>query len=131
MFPHHFHGPDKANLCFGVVSVSDARGNFASFILEPGTEIQAIYDGQSLDTLKWDDSELRGVLGELELEHIAGLRNPVLDGEKIIFVLSAGKFVSLTDQVLLVHSNHKYNSTVDCYLIKQPVDWDALRACFK
>ena len=118
-------------MCFGIVSISDTRGSLTSLILEPGTEIQAIYDGRSLDTLKWDDSALRETLEEIELEHIAGLRNPVLSGEKITFVLSAGKYVSLTDQVLIVHDYHKYNSTADCYLIKSPVDWDALYACLK
>lgn len=118
-------------MCFGIVSISDTRGSLTSLILEPGTEVQAIYDGRSLDTLKWDDSALRETLEEIELEHIAGLRNPVLSGEKITFVLSAGKYVSLTDQVLIVHDYHKYNSTADCYLIKSPVDWDALYACLK
>ena len=118
-------------MCFGIVSVSDARGSFPSFILEPGTEIHAVYDGQSLDTLKWDEPALRDVLAEIELEHIAGLRNPVLDGETITFVLSSGKYVSLTDRVLIVHDYHKYSRAADCYLIKSPVDWDVLHACFQ
>ncbi|MBQ9300633.1 MAG: M56 family metallopeptidase [Clostridia bacterium] len=118
-------------MCFGIVSVSDTRGSLTSLILEPGTEIQAIYDGKSLDILKWDDSALRETLEKIKLEHIAGLRKPVLDGKQMTFMLPGGRFVSMTDQVLVVHDYHKYNSTSDCYLIKSPVDWDALYACFK
>ncbi len=118
-------------MCFGIVSVSDTRGNFTSLILDSNTEIQAIYDGNSLDSLEWDDSALREVLGEIELEHIAGLRSPVLEGEKITLVLSSGKFVTLTDQVLAVRDYHKYISITDCYMINDPVDWESLRACLQ
>ena len=63
------------------------------------------------------------------MEHIAGLRNPVLNGKEITFVLSKGRFVSLTDQVVIVHDYHEYNSTADCYIVNNSVDWEGLRAC--
>ena len=116
-------------MCFGIVSISDARGNFTSLILDSDAEIQAIYDGRSLDTLRWDDSALRETLEGIELEHIAGLRNPVHNGKEITFVLSKGRFVSLTDQVVIVHDYHEYNSTADCYIVNNSVDWEGLCAC--
>lgn len=123
-------------MCFGTVSVSDTRGNFTSLILDPDTEIQAVYDGNSPDTLRWgpdtliwDEPALRETLEGIELEHLAGLRSPVLHGMKITFVLSEGRFVTLTDQVVVIHNYHKYNSTADCYIVNDPVDWEGLRAC--
>ena len=118
-------------MCFGLVSVSDRRGNINSLILEPGTEIQGIYDGESLHSLKWDEPALRKALGEIELEHIAGLRNSQEDDEKFTFLLSAGGYFTMTDQALFVYKYEEDSSAADCYLIKNPVDWDALRACFR
>ena len=116
-------------MCFGIVSISDARGTFPSLILDSDTEIQAIYDGNGSHPLRWDDSALRETLEGIELEHIAGLRKPALNGRAITFVLSNGSFVSLTDQVVIVHDYHKSSSTADCYIVNHSVDWEGLRAC--
>lgn len=116
-------------MCFGMVSISDARGSFTSLILDSDTEIQSIHDANSLTSLEWEDAALREVLGGIELEHIAGQRKLVPDGEAIAFVLSGGQIVYLRDQVLTVYDRNMSRSEADCYIIKNAVDWESLRAC--
>ena len=74
---------------------------------------------------------LRKVLDEVDLEHIAGLRNPVLDGQQITFLLSDGRFATFTEQLLVINDFHRYNSVSDCYLITSTFDWDTIFGCFK
>lgn len=118
-------------MCFGTVSISDTHGNIESLLLTADVEITTVYDTLYSGWPQWDDNKLRETLGEIELEHIAGLRNPVIDGEQISFMLSDGRLVTLTDQVLIINDYHRYNSVVDCYMVKSTLDWDAVRACFK
>jgi len=117
-------------MSFGLVSISDSRGSFTSLILTPEAEIQAVFDDNS-GSVKWDDTALREVLNEIELEHITGLRSPVLSGDQITFTLPGGRFATLMDQVLIVRGYRRNGSTSDCYLVKTPVDWESLRACFR
>ena len=118
-------------MCFGIISISDERGSLTSLILDSNTEIQSIHDANSLKSLEWEDTDLREVLGGIELEHIAGQRNPVPDGEAIAFVLSGGQIVYLRDQVLTVYDRNMSRSEADCYIIRKAVDWESLRACLR
>jgi len=116
-------------MCFGTVSLSDARGSFSSLVLTPDVGIVKMYDPQYSDLGDaWDDTALREELDKIKLEHITGLRSPVID-DKMTILLSDGRFASLSDEVLIIHDYHHYNIVADCYLIKSSVNWDALRAC--
>lgn len=122
-------------ICFGMISISDMKGNAASMLLQPDTEIQYVYISGNPDTadIQWDDAALRQELGRIELNHIAGIRNPgapAPEEEHITFLLSDGRFATLTDQALIIHDYHRYNSIGDCYLVQNKVDWNALKACF-
>ncbi len=117
-------------MCFGLVSVSDARGTFASLILTK--KEKAVQDDESgvfVSGRQWDYEALYDELSEIELEHITGLRYPEQEGEQITFCLDEHTIVTLTDQVLEVREYHRGKSWPDCYLVRSPVDWDALRAC--
>lgn len=119
-------------MSFGIVSISDERGSFTSMVLVPNVEIAKIHDSSySTDDIQWDDVALRKVLDEVDLEHIAGLRNPVLDGQQITFLLSDGRFATFTEQLLVINDFHRYNSVSDCYLITSTFDWDTIFGCFK
>lgn len=117
-------------MCFGLVSVSDARGTFASLILTK--KEKAVQDDESgvfVSGRQWDYEALYDELSEIELEHITGLRYPEQEGEQISFCLDDHTIVTLTDQVLEVREYHKGKSWPDCYLVRSPVDWDALQSC--
>ncbi len=118
-------------MSFGWLSLSDERGSFTELVLTPDVEITKIYDKNEYDSAGWDRPALQAMLDGIELEHIAGLRNPALSGEKLTFWLSDGRFATLTEQVLIVQDYHRYSNKADCYLVKSDVDWEALRACLK
>ncbi len=116
-------------MCFGLVSVSDARGSFTSLLLTPGTEILNAYDSRIPGEKQLDAEALRQVLEGIELTHIAGLRRPLVkEQERITFRLSGGRFAVLTDRVLLLQDLRRA-SLYECYLVRSPIDWEALRAC--
>ena len=118
-------------VCFGTVSFSDARGSFTELVL-PNAEIQNIYfhDGAGTDLPRSagesrDDAALRAALDGVELEHITGLRDPSDEAGGMTFVLSGGRFAYLTDRKLLIRT---YGSGIDCYLVKNSIDWEAIHA---
>lgn len=146
-------------ICFGMISISDMKGNVASMLLQPDTDIQYVFisgnqesaenpdesdhtdrsddtdpaDDPDTAEIHWNDAALRQELGRIELNHIAGIRNPgapAPEEEHITFLLSDGRFATLTDQALIIHDYHRYNSIGDCYLVQNKVDWNALKACF-
>ncbi len=121
-------------MCFGLVSVSDARGSFASLLLTPEAEILNAYDSRVPGEMQPDGEALREVLEGIRLTHLAGLRKPLLEGDRITFRLSGGRFVFLTDRVLLLQdlgsaARSGHAALYECYLVESPIDWEALRAC--
>ena len=117
-------------MCYGLVSVSDARGTFASLILTKTEEaVQDDESGVFVSGRQWDYEALYEELSDIELEHLSGLYYPQQEGEQISFLLGEHTIATLTDQVLEVREYHKGKSRTDFYLVKSPVDWDALRAC--
>ena len=116
-------------MSFGYVSFSDARGSFTELLLPEGTEIEYVFDPMQPGAGEWDDTALRKALGGVELEHIAGPRDPFREGDNITFRLNdgKGKYVTLTDRVLVINDFPHFMNTTDCYLVKGPVDWDAIR----
>lgn len=119
-------------MCYGLVSVSDARGSFASLILTKKEKtVQDDGSGVFVSGQQWDYEALYDELSGIELEHITGLRYPEQEGEQITFCLDDHTLVTLTDQVLEVREYHRGKSWPDCYLVRSPVDWDALHACIQ
>ena len=118
-------------MCFGVFSLCDARGSVSELLLSDGTEITYVSNHSHPFGMEWDDAAMRAAIGGIELEHIAGLRNPVLDGKRITFLLSGGRIATLTERIFIVNGfNHDMN-TADCYLVKSAVDFDAIRAALE
>ncbi len=111
-------------MCFGLVSLSDARGSFAELLLPEGTEITGVFDGAHSFGTEWDDAALRAAIGGIELEHVAGLRNPATEGESITLRLTGGRFASLTERMLIISD---YHNITECYLVKSAVDFSAIR----
>ena len=146
-------------MCFGMISISDMKGDLTSILLQPDTDINYVFisgnpegaknpdisdhtdhsndteESDSPDTaeIDWNDAALRQELGRIELAHIAGIRSPdapAPNEEHMTFLLSDGRFATLTDQALIIHDYHRYNVIADCYLVQNKVDWGALKACF-
>ena len=117
-------------ISFGHVSLSDEKGSFTSLFLTPDVKIQAIYDKQYTNGLKWDEEVLRKELDKINLEHIAEQRNPVVDNAQIIFRLSDIRTVYLLEKHVVIRDFYHYNNvSIECYLVKSAVDWNALNAC--
>ena len=117
-------------MCYGLVSVSDARGTFASLILTEREIMAQDMDGMFVPSgRQWDYEALYEELSDIELEHLSGLYYPQQEGEQISFLLGEHTIATLTDQVLEIWEYHQGKSRTDFYLVKSPVDWDALRAC--
>ncbi len=117
---------------FGAVSFTDARGSFTELLLPEGTEIASVLAPQLPDDGRWDDARLRDALSAVELEHVAGLRNPATGGWRVSFRLYSDHYttVMLTDRLLTVFDARHFRSTTDCYLVRGGVDWDAIYAAF-
>ncbi len=117
-------------MCFGLISVSDAKGNFSSLVLNGDTTIREIYDSRTDDTAKGGDPDrLIEALDELTFEHIAGEREfRSIDDRKLSFWMSNGEYATITGQYLYIHEFRFPTKADDCYLIKDPVDLDALIA---
>ena len=114
---------------YGTVSFSDAKGSFSDRILPEGTEVRSVIDTRAGKTVFWhpEAAPIRAALEDVELEHVAGLRNPVTPKANVTFSLSDGKFVTLTDEMLIVKDyHHMLGGTADCWLVRSEVDWDML-----
>ncbi len=117
-------------ISFGHVSLSDEKGSFTSLFLTPDVKIQAIYDKQYTTGLKWDEEVLRKELDKINLEHIAEQRNPVVENAQIIFRLSGIRTVYLLEKHVVIRDFYHYNNvSIECYLVKSAIDWNALNAC--
>ena len=117
-------------MCFGLVSVSDERGTFASLILTERELTAQDVDGMYVPSgRQWDYEALYEELSSIELEHVSGLYYPEQEGEQISFLLGEHTIATLTDQVLEVWEYHQGRRWQNFYLVRSPVDWDALRAC--
>ncbi len=116
-------------MSFGVVSFSDERGSFTELLLPEGTVIVNIYHPEG-KAVAWDDAALRTALEGVKLEHVADLRNPANSEERIDFLLSDGGVVVayLSERAVIVHDYRRAPGSVDCYLVRNPVDLDALAA---
>ena len=116
-------------LCFGKVSFSDARGSFTELLLPEGTAVENMVDARGGRTVvrECDAAAIRAALDGVELEHIAGLRNPVLEKARVTFFLTGGRFATLTEEMLVVKDFRLlWGGTADCYLVRSAVDWDAI-----
>ncbi|MBQ6240680.1 MAG: M56 family metallopeptidase [Firmicutes bacterium] len=135
-------------MCFGLVSVSDEKGTFTSLLLPSGTEITRIYDSPYAEgNAGWDaaykndvqspgsdprEAALHAALDSIRLEHIPQTGSYRPDETQLTFLLSDGKCAYLSDRMLLVFDYSRgYRNAGDCYLVKNHVDWDAIRACFR
>ncbi len=119
-------------LCFGLVSVSDARGSFTELVLRD-TQIESVIDDRDRSAVihDWDDAALRDILRGVELEHLGGLRSSTAtEYGGITFILPGLRFAHLTERKLTVFDSQKLlpNNTADCYLVRGAVDFDAIRA---
>ena len=121
-------------LGYGTVSFSDARGSFNELILPEGTEVRSIIDTRGDKTVYWrpEIAAVRAALEGVELEHVAGLRKPIMPNANVTLTLSGGRFATLTDQMLAVEDyQHMRGGTADCYLVRGAVDWDAFEAALR
>ncbi len=118
-------------MCFGVVSLSDIHGSFSSLILPSGVEITTAYYDDYSSGNEFDEESLINLLDGIELEHVAGLRNPWPEKEEITIILSDGEYVSLSQKAIVVHDYHNNKNIAEYYLIKGDLDWDALKSCLK
>ncbi len=119
-------------LCFGLVSVSDARGSFTELVLRD-TQIESVIDDRDRSAVihDWDDAALREILRGVELEHLGGLRSSTAtEYGGITFILPGLRFAHLTERKLTVFDSQKLlpNNAADCYLVRGAVDFDAIRA---
>ena len=118
-------------LCFGLVSVSDARGSFPELLLRH-TQIESVIDDRDRYTVihEWDDAALRKALDAVELEHLGGLRHTGTERGGVTFITPDRKYIHLTQRQLIVFDYRKLlpNMTADCYLVRSAVDFDAIRA---
>ncbi len=112
-------------MCFGTVSLSDARGSFTQLLLPPGTEILRVYDARRSAAAGWDEDALHAALDGVGLEHIAGLRDPAPESDGVTFVLSGGEFAFLSEKTLVVDD---FRGGRDCYLVRGGADFAAIRA---
>ena len=110
-------------LCFGLVSVSDARGSFSELLLSEDDSIRSVYSGAQYDEM--DEDALRLALSEIELEHVAGFRMPTIQEDSVTLVLSGGRFVELSEDAALVRGPERGG---DCYLVTNSFDLSAIRA---
>ena len=116
---------------YGTVSFSDAHGSFSDRILPEGTEVRNVIDTREGKTVFWhpEAEAIRAALEGLELEHVAGLRNPVTPKANVTFVLDGGHYVTLTDGMLLVKDYHHFLAgSADCWIVRSAVDWEKLDA---
>ena len=116
---------------YGTVSFSDAHGSFGDRILPEGTEVRNVIDTREGKTVFWhpEAEAIRAALEGLELEHVAGLRNPVTPKANVTFVLDGGHYVTLTDGMLLVKDYHHFLAgSADCWIVRSAVDWEKLDA---
>lgn len=115
-------------MCFGLISMCDAKGNFSSLVLSDDVKITRVYDSQTYEPVLCDTSGFREKLDEIELEHVAGLREYADDKEsrRITFSLSDGRYATLTDKILYIRDSHYVKRRVDCFLVKSEVDMDVL-----
>ena len=126
-------------LGFGRISFSDMRGNFTELILPENAEIDRIFDDTNYALIsEWDDEPLRGFLSDLEVDHIAGLRNQYTwGGKQISFVLKDGRNVSIQNRgyifVEAYYSDESELNSMDmplgCFVITSEFDWDSLIEC--
>lgn len=123
-------------ICFGLVSVSatGARGSITSLALTPEMKIRQVRHEEYgiFGSAKCDDEAFREALGKIEVEHVIGLEYPSRGGRYIDFDFGnekTGRLTgSLTEQSLFI-SEWPGLKTIDCYLVKNKVDWDAIFAC--
>ena len=115
-------------MCFGLISMCDAKGNFSSLVLSDDVKITRVYDSQTYEPVLCDTSGFREKLDEIELEHVAGLREYADDkgSRRITFSLSDGRYATLTDKILYIRDSHYVKRRVDCFLVKSEVDMDVL-----
>ena len=118
-------------MCYGTVSVSNMRGSFTSLIMTPDVKISKIYDSQNQYVGQWDSTALSEELEKISLDHIAGIRDGVLEGEHIAFLLSDGRLVSVSGNAVFVNDYRQGKNHQDAYLVTNTVDWDAVYACFR
>ncbi|MBR2845773.1 MAG: M56 family metallopeptidase [Solobacterium sp.] len=118
-------------MSFGIISVSDMRGSFASLILGSDAKIVKIVEPQFRGVDQFDSTALLAELDTIELEHIAGLRDGIFEGEYITFVLSDGRFASMSDKAIFVDDYDRGRRNSDAYIIRSGMDWEALRSTFR
>ena len=115
-------------MSFGLVSFSDARGSFPALLLADG-EIEYVYDpGHPEAEINGQTAAaLRKALERVELEHVAGLRDPVQEGERVTLLLRGGAFVTLSEDAAVVLRFRRFPQK-DCFLVRGGVDFGAIRA---
>lgn len=115
-------------MCFGLVSVSDAKGTAADLFLANTAEISHIYDNE-YKTVSWNYEKVRNALEGIKTERLAGLRAPIKDSDEITIFYSDGSFICIAENVVTVHDLHNSRKT-EYYVVKSGVNLDALISSF-
>ena len=115
-------------MCFGMISVSDEKGDISSLVLSGDTKILQVYVPGTYEALPFDPDSLLSEISEIKLEHVAGERRlrEGRDEQCIIFSLSDGRFATLTKDYLYLHDYRYVARRVDCYLVRGSVDIEAV-----
>ena len=115
-------------MSFGLISISDARGNFSSLVLADDIQISRVYDSRTYETISRDSALLLKALDAIELEHLTGERKPEFKNteKRCFFTLSDGRQATLTDSYLYLQDSRYVNRRTDLYLVKNAIDWESV-----